>query len=265
MAGRIREESIAEVREKAPIEEVVSQYVTLKQRRRRLDEGSLPLPRREDPVVQRQPGSGFLPLPGGRDAGAHVGGRPADQRAGRRHAPDPGLDAATGSRRRSSRTASSSLHKITLDAEPAAQGALRHRRASVVRPVREGPAQASARSLTTDLKKGDRLVSKFPRSTDPPDDAVALRHRPRLHLSATARALGDGSMALLCPPKDLAMLKWFPNSHTTRQGRRTCSSTTCRGSSRSCPDSTSRCPTSTAGSPATSPLTAASPLMAPSS
>ena len=30
MAGRIREESIAEVREKAPIEEVVSQYVTLK-------------------------------------------------------------------------------------------------------------------------------------------------------------------------------------------------------------------------------------------
>ena len=30
MAGRIREESIAEVREKAPIDEVVSQYVTLK-------------------------------------------------------------------------------------------------------------------------------------------------------------------------------------------------------------------------------------------
>ncbi|HRD60832.1 MAG TPA: CHC2 zinc finger domain-containing protein, partial [Nocardioides sp.] len=30
MAGRIREESIAEVREKAPVEEVVSQYVTLR-------------------------------------------------------------------------------------------------------------------------------------------------------------------------------------------------------------------------------------------
>ena len=30
MAGRIREESIAEVREKAPIDDVVGQYVTLK-------------------------------------------------------------------------------------------------------------------------------------------------------------------------------------------------------------------------------------------
>ena len=30
MAGRIREESISEVREKAQIDEVVSQYVTLK-------------------------------------------------------------------------------------------------------------------------------------------------------------------------------------------------------------------------------------------
>ena len=30
MAGRIREESIAEVRERAPIDEVVGQYVTLK-------------------------------------------------------------------------------------------------------------------------------------------------------------------------------------------------------------------------------------------
>ena len=25
-------------------------------------------------------------------------------------------------------------------------------------------------------------------------------------------------MALLCPPKDLAMLKWFPNSHTSASG-----------------------------------------------
>ena len=58
MAGRIREESIAEVREKAPIDEVVGAVRHPQERRRRLDEGSLPLPRREDPVVQRQPGAG---------------------------------------------------------------------------------------------------------------------------------------------------------------------------------------------------------------
>ena len=62
VAGRIREDDIAEVREKARIDEVVSDYVTLKQRRRRLAEGPVPLPRREVAVVQRQPVRGVLPL-----------------------------------------------------------------------------------------------------------------------------------------------------------------------------------------------------------
>ena len=59
MAGRIREEDIAEVREKARIDEVVARLRHPAQRRRRLAEGPVPVPRREVAVVQRHAGPRF--------------------------------------------------------------------------------------------------------------------------------------------------------------------------------------------------------------
>ena len=61
MAGRIRAEDVALVKERAAIADVVGEYVTLR-RRGQLAQGTMPVPRREDPVVQRQPGDRLLPL-----------------------------------------------------------------------------------------------------------------------------------------------------------------------------------------------------------
>ena len=48
-------EDVATLKERTSIEEVVREHVTLRPAGSRLDEGAVPLPRREDPVVQRQP------------------------------------------------------------------------------------------------------------------------------------------------------------------------------------------------------------------
>ena len=84
--------------------------------------------------------------------------------------------------------------------------------------VRSGKNQRSrAEKVTRTLKKGDRLVPVFPRSrvgrTTPSPFGIAHGFT-----YGDGTRSGTGSMALLCPPKDLAMLKWFPNSHTTASG-----------------------------------------------
>ena len=69
MAGRIREESIAEVREKAPIDEVVAQYVTLKNAGGGSMKGLCPFHDEKTPSFNVNPSRGYLPLlrlPGGR-------------------------------------------------------------------------------------------------------------------------------------------------------------------------------------------------------
>ena len=60
MAGRIREDDIADVREKARIDEVVSGYVTLKQRRRRLLKGLCPFHDEKSPSFNVTPSRGFF-------------------------------------------------------------------------------------------------------------------------------------------------------------------------------------------------------------
>ena len=59
MAGRIREESIAEVREKAPIDEVVSQYVTLKNAGGGSMKGLCPFHDEKTPSFNVNPARGF--------------------------------------------------------------------------------------------------------------------------------------------------------------------------------------------------------------
>ena len=59
MAGRIREESIAEVREKAPIDEVVSQYVTLKNAGGGSMKGLCPFHDEKTPSFNVNPLAGF--------------------------------------------------------------------------------------------------------------------------------------------------------------------------------------------------------------
>ena len=51
---------------------------------------AVPVPRGEDPVVQREPGDGALLLPGRRDARHHLGRRQADPRSRGNVAPNPG-------------------------------------------------------------------------------------------------------------------------------------------------------------------------------
>ena len=57
MAGRIRDEDIAAVRERSPIDEVVGEYLQLKNAGGGSLKGLCPVPRREDALVQRHPGA----------------------------------------------------------------------------------------------------------------------------------------------------------------------------------------------------------------
>ncbi len=94
MAGRIREEDIALVRERTSIADVISEHVTLKSRRRRQPQGPVPVPRREDPVVHRRarPQRLLLPRLRARWRRHHVpdGRRPPDVRRVGRAAGRPG-------------------------------------------------------------------------------------------------------------------------------------------------------------------------------
>ncbi len=71
--------------------------------------------------------------------------------------------------------------------------------------------------LTRSLKAGRPPRPKYPRSriqrTTPSPFGIAHGFT-----YGDGTLNGSGSMALLCPPKDLAMLKWFPNSHTSQSG-----------------------------------------------
>ncbi|WP_441924739.1 DNA primase [Marmoricola sp. RAF53] len=71
--------------------------------------------------------------------------------------------------------------------------------------------------LTKDLKAGDRLSYTFPRNS-------VRRTTPSPFGIAHGFTFGDGTrnasgaVALICPPKDEAILKWFPNSVTSASG-----------------------------------------------
>ncbi|QWF20662.1 DNA primase [Nocardioides sp. LMS-CY] len=215
MAGRIREEDIAEVREKARIDDVVSQYVTLRNAGGGSQKGLCPFHDEKSPSFNVNPGRGFFHcLAGETRVLTWDGPREIRELAGGTHrvlgARGDWLEAPFKS------YGVQQLHRIVVTRN-------RQRKELFATDghrwfVRSGRDRKKRREvLTADLKSGDRLASTFPRSriqrTTPSPFGIAHGFT-----YGDGTRSGTGSMALLCPPKDLAMLKWFPNSHTSASG-----------------------------------------------
>jgi DNA primase len=215
VAGRIREEDIAELREKAKIDEIVSEYVTLRPAGGGSLKGLCPFHDEKSPSFNVNPQRQFFHcLAGDTNVLTFTGVRPIRELAGGVHrilgSNGRWIDAPFGS------YGVQPLLKITLT---------RNRQRKEIHAtdehrwfVRSGKQQQSRREvLTKDLKRGDRLVSQFGRTrierTTPSPFGIAHGFT-----YGDGTRSGSGSMALLCPPKDLAMLKWFPNSHTSASG-----------------------------------------------
>ncbi|HEY3016652.1 MAG TPA: DNA primase, partial [Nocardioides sp.] len=215
MAGRIREDDIAEVREKTRIDDVVSAYVTLRNAGGGSMKGLCPFHDEKSPSFHVTPSRGFFHCLAG------------ETRVLTWDGPREIRDLAGGTHRILNRHADwveapfksygvQRLHKITLTRNRQ----VKHLYATDGHRwfIRAGKDQKTRKQvLTSDLKTGDRLVHVYPRSR--------IR-RTTLSPFGVAHGFtygdgtlnGSGSMALLCPPKDLAMLKWFPNSVTSASG-----------------------------------------------
>lgn len=212
MAGRIREEDIADVRDKSRIEEVVGDYVTLRNAGGGSLKGLCPFHDEKSPSFNVNPSRNFFHcLAGETRVLTYEGARPISELAGGVHRV---LD-------RHNRWVEAPFHSYGV--QPLLRIVLtRNRQRKVIHAtdghrwfVRSGKKQDREREvLTTALKPGDRLVQKFPRSriwaTTPSPFGIAHGFT-----YGDGTRSGTGSMAKLCPPKDLAMLAWFPNSHTS--------------------------------------------------
>jgi DNA primase len=215
VAGLIRDEDIALVRERARIDEVVSDYVTLKHAGGGSQKGLCPFHDEKSPSFNVNPSRGFFHcLAGDTEVMTWEGARPIRDLAGGTHrvlnARADWVEApfkSYGVQR---------LHKITVT---------RNRQVKELYAtdghrwfVRSGKTGRSRREvLTTALKPGDRLSYVYPRSrirrTIPSPFGIAHGFT-----FGDGTLNGNGSMALVCPPKDEAMLKWFPNSVTSASG-----------------------------------------------
>ena len=216
MAGRIREDDIALVRERARIDEVVSSYVTLRNAGGGSQKGLCPFHDEKSPSFHVTPSRGFFHcLAGETEVMTWEGPRPIRELAGGTHrilgAGADWIDApfkSFGTQR---------LHKITLTRNRQVKEILAtdgHRWF-----LRSGRTQKNRReAVTTALKSGDRLSQVYPRSR-------IRRTVPSPFGIAHGFTFGDGTLngtgaqALLCPPKDSAMLKWFPNSVVSASGQ----------------------------------------------
>ena len=215
MAGRIREDDIATVREKARIDEVVSSYVTLRNAGGGSMKGLCPFHDEKSPSFNVNPQRQFFHcLAGETRVLTSQGARAISELAGGEHLVLGASGQWTTAPFRS--YGEQRLHRITLT---------RNRQVKELYAtdghrwfVRSGRQRTGRREvLTTDLKADDRLVAVFPRSrigrTTPSPFGIAHGFS-----YGDGTRSGTGSMTLICPPKDLAMLKWFPNSHTSASG-----------------------------------------------
>ena len=214
MAGLIRDDDIALVRERADIVDIVRQYVTLKPAGGGAFKGLCPFHDEKSPSFHVRPGKGFHCLAGETEVITWEGTRPIRELAGGVHRV-LGLDArwhdapfhSYGVQKLWKLTVTRNRQKKELYATDG------HRWF-----VRSGKDQQSRREvLTTALKAGDRLCHTYP--------ASRIRQTTLSPFGiAHGFTFGDGtrikrgSMALICPPKDEAMLKWFPNSVTSSSG-----------------------------------------------
>ncbi len=216
MAGRIRDEDIAAVRERSPIDEVIGEYLQLRSAGGDSLKGLCPFHDEKTPSFNVTPARGlYYCLAGETRVLTWDGVRPIRELAGGTHRilgrKGNWVDApfySFGVQRLLRLTLSRNGVTKDIYATP------EHRWF-----VRAGKSRSSEREETTQtLRPGDRLVSKFPgtriRNTTPSPFGIAHG----LTFGDGTR-LGDGSMAQLDAEKDAELLKWFPVSTTAQQGR----------------------------------------------
>ena len=216
MAGRIRDEDIAAVRERSPIDEVVGEYLQLRNAGGGSLKGLCPFHDEKTPSFNVTPARGlFYCLAGETRVLTWEGVKPIRELAGGTHrilgkhgdwidAPfrSFGVQPLT----RLTLTRNGIRKNIYVTAE--------HRWF-----VRSGKTQKTDREvLTSDLRPGHMLVSKFPRTrvkqTTPSPFGIA--HGVTF---GDGTRSGSGSMAQLDAVKDVELLKWFPVSMMTQHGR----------------------------------------------
>ena len=216
MAGRIRDEDIAAVRERSPIDEVVGEYLQLRNAGGGSLKGLCPFHDEKTPSFNVTPARGlFYCLAGETRVLTWEGVKPIRELAGGTHRilgkHGDWIDAPFRSfgvqpLMRLTLTRNGIRKNIYVTAE--------HRWF-----VRSGKTQKSDREVrTSDLRPGHRLVSKFPRTrvkqTTPSPFGIA--HGVTF---GDGTRSGSGSMAQLDAVKDVELLKWFPVSMTTQHGR----------------------------------------------
>ena len=216
MAGRIRDEDIAAVRERSPIDEVVGEYLQLRNAGGGSLKGLCPFHDEKTPSFNVTPARGlFYCLAGETRVLTWEGVKPIRELAGGTHRilgkHGDWIDAPFRSfgvqpLMRLTLTRNGIRKNIYVTAE--------HRWF-----VRSGKTLASSREVvTSDLRPGHRLVSKFPRTrvkqTTPSPFGIA--HGVTF---GDGTRSGTGSMAQLDAVKDVELLKWFPVSMMTQHGR----------------------------------------------
>ena len=216
MAGRIRDEDIAAVRERSPIDEVVGDYLQLKNAGGGSLKGLCPFHDEKTPSFNVTPARGlFYCLAGETRVLTWEGVKPIRELAGATHRIlGKGADWVEAPFRS---FGVQPLMQITLTRNGVRKQIYatgEHRWF-----IRSGKTLKSSRELTTrDLRRGHRLVSKYPRSrvknTTPSPFGIAHG----LTFGDGTRS-GTGAMAQLDAVKDAALLKWFPLSMVTQHGR----------------------------------------------
>jgi DNA primase len=212
VAGRIKDEVIATVREKARIDEIIGAYVTLRNAGGGNLKGLCPFHDEKSPSFNVTPARGMYHcLAGETEVLTWDGVRPIRELAGRTHRILNGRADWVEAPFKSYGV--QPLMKITMT---------RNRQVKEVFATDEhrwfvrtgGASRKRPEVLTQDLKPGHRLAYTYPRN---------LTARTTLSPFGVAHGFtygdgtlnGTGAMALLCPPKDEAMLKWFPLSTTS--------------------------------------------------
>jgi DNA primase len=216
MAGRIRDEDIAAVRERSPIDEVVGEYLQLRNAGGGSLKGLCPFHDEKTPSFNVTPARGlFYCLAGETRVLTWEGVKPIRELAGGTHRilgkhadwiEAPFRSFGVQPLMRLTLTRNGISKQIYATAE--------HRWF-----VRSGKMQTSSREvITRDLRPGHRLVSRFPRTrvkqTTPSPFGIAHG----LTFGDGTRN-GTGSMAQLDSVKDIELLKWFPVSMVTQHGR----------------------------------------------
>jgi len=216
VAGRIRDEDIALVRERTPIADVIGEYLQLRNAGGGSLKGLCPFHDEKSPSFNVTPARGLYHcLAGETRVLTFDGVRPIRELAGGVHRVlarnGQWVDAPFRS------FGEQPLLRLTLS---------RNRQRKEIYAtdehrwfVRSGKSRKSEREVfTRDLKEGDRLAWVFPgckiKNTTPSPFGIAHGI-----CFGDGTRLNSGSMAQLDAIKDTELLKWFPNSETAQHGR----------------------------------------------